>query len=475
MAAVIERNASTTATAAAGRLRGFGEGAREIDDAPARVRGTLPPWLRGRLLLNGPARWALPNGALEHWFDGYAMLHRLLIGDDGVRYRSRFAQCEVYRTSLAAGRPRTGEFGTASPAGFWQRLKGLPATDNPAVVMSRHGQRWVAVSETPYLTYFDPETLATEERLDLLPRLHIQVMSAHGYTLDDGSYLNVGVEFGPKCRYKVFRLPPGSREPVVVGEFTVPKSGYLHGFGLAPDHAIVWDLALRAQPLAMRFGAGSYKDNHRWRPEGGSALYAVPLAGGAVRRWRIPPLMAFHATQAWAEGDELVLELAAYDDATVFDDLTLDRRRAGAPMRCRPQLMRYRLRPDQDAAEPERLGCEMELQQVHPAALGRRRASICWGMAGSPGGDFGDHVVRLDLDRQVQRLWRRDRAMHLEPLFVPRPGVSADDDGVLLVPTLADADAGTVVAVVDAARMSLLAEIEAPQVVPFGLHAAFAA
>jgi carotenoid cleavage dioxygenase-like enzyme len=58
---------------------------------------------------------------------------------------------------------------------------------------------------------------------------------------------------------------------------------------------------------------------------------------------------------------------------------------------------------------------------------------------------------------------------------VPRPGGSTDDDGVLMVPTLADADAGTVVAVVDAARMSLLAEIEAPQVVPFGFHAAFAA
>lgn len=473
MAAVIERDASTTSPA--GRLRGFDDGAREIDDAPAAVRGVLPGWLHGRLLLNGPARWTLPQGALKHWFDGYAMVHRLLIGDGVVRYRSRFAQSEVYRASLAAGRPVTGEFGTANPAGFWQRLKGLPATDNPAVVISRHGQRWVAVSETPYLTYFDPETLRTEERLDLQPRLHIHVMSAHGYTLDDGSYLNVGVEYGPKCRYKVFRLPPGSREPVVEGEFTVPKSGYLHGFGLAPGHAIVWDLALRVQPLAMRFGGASYKDNHRWQPEGGSALYAVPLAGGQVRRWGIPPLMAFHATQAWADGDDLLLELAGYGDAAVFDDLALERRRAGAPMHCSPQLLRYRLQPGRDTAEPEALGCEMELQQVHPAALGRRRASVCWGISGAQAGGFGDQIVRLDLDRNVQAVWRRDGAMHLEPLFVPRPGGSADDDGVLLVPTLADHDAGSVVAVVDAARMAPLAEIEAPQVVPFGFHAAFAA
>jgi len=473
MAAVIER--TTHSGTARGRLRGFFDGAREIDDAAAAVRGALPPWLRGRLLLNGPALWTLPRGALEHWFDGYAMAHRLHIGESGVRYRSRFARSEVYRASVAAGRPVSGEFGTANPASLWRRLKGAATTDNPAVVLSRHGQRWVAVSETPYLTYFDPDTLATEERLDLHPRLRIHVMSAHGYTLDDGSYLNVGVEYGPKCTYKVFRLPPGSREPVVLGEFTVPKSGYLHGFGLAPGHAIVWDLAMRVQPLAMRFGGGSYKDNHRWQPETGSALVAVPLAGGEPRRWSIPPLMAFHATQAWAEGDDLVLELAGYGDATVFDDLTLERRRAGAPVRARPRLLRYRLRKDSDRADPEDLGCEMELQQVHPSATGKRSARVCWGIAGSPAGEFTDHIVRLDLDRGPSVVWRREGATHLEPLFVPRPGGEADDDGVLLVPTLADSDAGTVVAVVDAASMVQLAEIEAPQVVPFGFHAAFAA
>ena len=61
-----------------------------------------------------------------------------------------------------------------------------------------------------------------------------------------------------------------------------------------------------------------------------------------------------------------------------------------------------------------------------------------------------------------------------EPLFVPRPGASAEDDGVLLVPTLADGDAGSVVVVLDAASLQCRASLTAPQVIPFGFHAAFA-
>lgn len=472
MSAVLDRPAASPPAVSAPRWRGFLDGAREFEATVLSVQGMLPGWLRGGLLLNGPALWALPQGSLQHWFDGYAMLHRLAFdGAGGVVYRSRFAHSQALRDSLAAGRPASGEFGSPNPAGWLQRLKGVPPTDNPAVVLSRHGKRWVAVSETPYLTYFDPRSLATVERLDLFDALRIQLMAAHGFTLADGSYLNIGIAFGRSCRYRLFSLPPGSKRPQLLGEIGVARPGYLHGFALAPGHAIFWEGSLRARPLALRFGAGAYKDCFRWDGAGETALHALPLAGGAARRWRIPPMMAFHATQAWAEGEDLLVELAAYDSGAIFDDLTLARRRAGAPLSGQPALLRYRLRPGHDEALPESLGCAMELQQVHPDAIGRRRARVCFGIGSEA--SFADHVLRLDLDSGRQQRWQRARAMHLEPLFVPRPQGSADDDGVLLVPTLADDDAASRIVVLDAASLEELATVEAPQVLPFGFHAAF--
>ncbi len=474
-AVVTPGSAQAAATAIAGRARGFLSGAREIDDAAVAVTGELPAWLRGTLLLNGPALWELPGGHLDHWFDGYAMWHALRIdGGAGVRYRSRYAQSDSYRRSLAAHSPVYGEFGSANPAGLLARIRAPQSTDNPAVVMSRHGARWCSVTETPILTYFDPVTLDTQERLHLGhggETMHL--MSAHGYTLPDGSYLNVATALGPKCELKLFRLPPGATKPEVIARIKTPKAGYTHGLGLAPGHAIVWETALRAQALAFRFGARSYAHNFRWEPGAGSALHAVALDSGAVRSWHIPPMMAFHATQAWLDGGDLVLEIAIYGDGAVFDDLYLAPRRAGAPMRSRARHVRYRLRDGRADAQPEPMpGPAIELQQVYPDRIGRGRARVCWGMD-AESREFASCTQRVDLDSGAVATWRRPDATHLEPLFVPRPGGTADDDGLLLVPTLADADATTVVGVVDARTMEGVAELRAPQIVPFGFHAAW--
>jgi len=460
-----------------GRLRGFASGAVEIDDAPVRVAGRLPDWLRGRLLLNGPALWELPQGRYQHWFDGLAMLHRLHIGADGVRYRSRYFRSQSQATALAAGRPVIGEFDTPGTAGFFARLRGAPVTDNPAVVMSQLGSTWFAVTETPTLMAFDPDTLATHGPLPLADDAHLHLMAAHGCSDAAGNYWNVGTTLGPQCELKLFRLRPGSTRREVVGRIKLPKSGYLHGFAMTPSHAIVWDTAMRAQALAFRFGARAYIRNFRWSPESGSALYAIALADGSVRRWALPAMMCFHAVQAWDEPDgSLGLELSVYPDASIFEDLRLDALRQGRGQQALPMLTRYRLRDGRADAEAESLGIALELPQVNPARWGRARAGIAWGASldtADPRG-FLDRTLRVDLASRDVKPWRRGGAVQLEPLCVANPAGSAEDDAVLLVPTLADGDAGTVIGVLDARTMECLAELHTPQVVPFGFHAAWA-
>ena len=476
MSAVLEPP-TTAAAGATGRRRGFQSGAREVDAAPLRVEGRLPDWLRGRLLLNGPALWELPHGNLEHWFDGLAMLHRLQIGPGGVQYRSRFVRSQSYIQAMAAGAPATAEFDTPSPASLWTRLKGAPVTDNPAVVMSRVGPAWIAVTETPTLTAFDPDTLATIGPLPIQDDAHIHLMAAHGSTDDDGNYWNVGTQLGPKCEVKLFRLRPRATRREVVASLRMPKAGYTHAFAMTARHAIVWETAMRAQPLSFRFSAKSYIRNFRWEPDAGSRLHAISLADGSVRSWDAPPMMCFHAVQAWEEGEAFVAELITYADATIFEDLRLAPLRQGQAQRCVPKLTRYRLEPGRAEARVEAFGEAFELPQVHPARWGHARAGVAWraGLDARDASGFLDRTVRLDLATGEHRQWRREGAIQLEPLFVSRPGAQAEDDGVLLVPTLADGDAATVIGVIDAASMACLAQLHAPQVIPFGFHAAWAA
>lgn len=480
MSAVLQRASTPTPAAVShGRLRGFDSGAREIDDAGMRVEGQLPDWLRGRLLLNGPALWELPKGSYRHWFDGLAMMHRVQFGDGAVRYRSRFTRSEDYLQSVSAGAPAFSAFDTRDPQSFVERLKHLNkprTTDNPAVVMSRIGERWFATTETPYLVGFDPDTLETMDRMAFDDDLDIQIMAAHGILDRSGNYWNVGIALGPKCTYKLFRLRPGSTRRELVGSIRVAKAGYTHAFAMTPNHALIWETAMRAQPLGFLFSGRSYIHNFKWDAGHGSMLHAVSLADGSVRSWEIPAIMCFHAIQAYELGDEIVAELCIYEDAAILDALLLEPLRRGEALGAMPRAMRYRMRSGRRDALPDPFSEGFELPQVHPSRFGQAQATLAWGTGVDANGSsiFFDRTVRLNLASGERRVWQRPDAAQLEPLFVARPGASTEDDGVLLVPTLADDDAASMICVIDAASMQCLATLQAPQVIPFGFHAAWA-
>lgn len=60
-----------------------------------------------------------------------------------------------------------------------------------------------------------------------------------------------------------------------------------------------------------------------------------------------------------------------------------------------------------------------------------------------------------------------------EPLFVSRPQGDAEDDGVLLSVGSANASETSLLAVIDARTMALLASAEAPSSIPLGFHGSF--
>jgi beta,beta-carotene 9',10'-dioxygenase len=465
------------------RLRGLGVHSkpREADDAPVEVRGRLPDWLRGDLLLNGPALWDLPNGGYRHWFDGLAMLHRVSLGRGEPRYRSRFLRSQDYLESTAAGRPAFGAFGTPEPGGFWSRMRNLRrrrTTDNGAVVLSRLGTRWVAVTETPRLTGFDPQSLETTGPIELAGEAPLDLMSAHGTTEADGTWWNAGIRFGRTCTYEVFSVPPGSLQRRVLARIPVARPGYLHAVALTPRQVVLWEPAWRAQPMQFLLGGQAYMDKFRWEPEGGSRIHCVARDTGSVQTWDVPPLMAFHAVQAWEDDGATVLELCVAASADIVPALGLEALRAGRSpgVPYGVQVLRYRLAPGRARVEPEPVVAGAELPVVHGSCFTRRRARFAWSAGFDPEGraPLFDRTLKLDLVAgSVAGTWQRPGAVQLEPLMVDRPGSTDEEDGVLLVPTLADADPGTVVGVLDPASMACLATLHLPRVVPFGFHAAW--
>src|SRR5687767_8950626 len=79
---------ATAATAAPAR-HGFDtlDAETHLDGLP--VQGKLPRWLQGSLLRTGPAKWEVGERSVNHWFDGFAMLHRFGFANGDVSYANR--------------------------------------------------------------------------------------------------------------------------------------------------------------------------------------------------------------------------------------------------------------------------------------------------------------------------------------------------------------------------------------------------
>jgi beta,beta-carotene 9',10'-dioxygenase len=458
-----------------GKRRGFETQDRACEPIDLRVSGRLPDWLCGSLLLNGPAVWELARGRYAHWFDGLALLHRVQIDGQRVRYHSRFIDSEDARLSRERGRSELGGFDTPVAGGLLSRILHIAnprRTDNTAVVLSQCDGQWLAHTESDRVQRIDPDTLATLGEQRWADKLKLPLMAAHPCVDARGGWWNVGIGFGRMCEYVLVQCDR-SGERRVKARIPIKRPGYLHAFAMTPTHAVIWDCAWRAHPLRFLFAGEPYARHFDWLPQGGSRLFTVRLSDGRVRAWEAPPLMVFHAVQAFDAGDDVVVDLCR-DDAPLIDDLAIERLRNGDVSELpASHHTRFVLSQGRSAAREEALPGRFDLPQVNLRVAARGKVRYVWGAAPSTPGVFFDRTLKLDHASGELTLAGRDDRIALEPLFVPEPGASAEDAGVLLVHTLGDADPGSRIRVLDAATLDEQAAIEVPHVIPFGFHGAW--
>ena len=96
---------------------GFRSLPTEYHDYHPTVEGSIPDWLSGTLIRNGPALFEAGDRRVNHWFDGLAMLRRYAFDDGDLSYSNRFLRTEAY-ADAQAGR-LTGQFGTDTRG--WRR------------------------------------------------------------------------------------------------------------------------------------------------------------------------------------------------------------------------------------------------------------------------------------------------------------------------------------------------------------------
>jgi carotenoid cleavage dioxygenase-like enzyme len=445
-----------------------------VDELP--ITGSIPGWLQGSLLRTGPARWEVGGRSMNHWFDGFAMLHRFGIADGEVSYANRFLQSKAYRAAEDTGEIAYHEFATDPCRSLFKRVASMfdpKLSDNANVNLVKLGERFISMTETPIPVEFDGETLETAGVAYDVPGL---LTTAHPH-LDraTGGMLNYAAKVGPRNRYRFFLLRPQDEKPEVLAELGVREPAYMHSFGQTERWFVLAEYPYVVNPVSIPLSGRPYIENYRWKPELGTRFTLIDRASGEAHGpYETGACFAFHHVNAYEEDDgTVVADVCTFPDAGIVEDLYLARLRAGKPI-AEPALTRFRISSERGTVEAERLVDEpLELPRINYGACHERPHRYVWGVGV---GDSGwlDRIVHADVQERSTSTWSEPGCYPGEPVFVPSPEARAEDDGVLLSVVFDSAAQRSFLLVLDASSLEELARAMAPHHIPFGFHGQFA-
>ncbi|MEA2425627.1 MAG: beta,beta-carotene 9,10-dioxygenase, partial [Thermoleophilaceae bacterium] len=232
---------------------------------------------------------------------------------------------------------------------------------------------------------------------------------------------------------------------------------------------------LLVTPMKMPLSKKAFIDNYNWEPERGTRFIVFDRHTGELQGiHETEAFFCFHHVNAFEHAGELVVDLIAYDDPSVIDLLETKELRAGVGLPD-SSLRRYRIALDGSGVTREDLapGLSTELPRINYRRNNMRDYRWMYGTATSPEADWSDQIAKADVTTGEVQRWSERGCYPGEPVFVERPGASAEDDGAILSVVLDTEAERSFLLVLDAGSFEEVARAEAPHHIPFGFHGQF--
>ena len=446
------------------------------------ARGAIPPELVGTLYRNGPGRLERGGQWVHHPFDGDGMITALRFDGGKAELRNRFVRTEGWQAEELADKfLYRGVFGTQKPGGavanaFDLRLKNIANTH-----VVRLGDQLLALWEAAEPHALDPDTLETRG-LSLLDGVlkKGEAFSAHP-RFDPGHHgaprmVTFGVKAGPRSTIRLMEFSSDG-ELLADSRHSFKGFAFLHDFAITPNWAVFLQNAVAFNPTGFVLGQKGAAQCLSSKPGEQGQFWLIPRSGeGKPLQIPAPEGFVFHHLNAFEEGEELVVDSIYYDDfPSIGPDV--DFRQVDFETIPAGQLVRCRIHLDTGAVRKELLEERTcEFATVNPARQGLE-ARISWMAVAERerGNDPLQAIKKLDLSAGEGQVWSAaPRGFVSEPLMVPRPGASAEDDGWVLCLVWNGARCASDLVILDAASLAEVAVLELPLAVPHGLHGSFA-
>ncbi|KAF9911160.1 hypothetical protein BX616_010658, partial [Lobosporangium transversale] len=322
---------------------------------------------------------------------------------------------------------------------------------------------------------------------------------------DTNEHYTVLLTFGPTSVYKVVQIRESMKgrahEPDldILAEIKSPRPSYLHSFCMTKRYVVVahWQCDFAAWGMSVLWYGNAWESFKAHDPTLKSSFYVVDrLRGRHVATFECDPFYAFHSINGFDDGDDI--------DHTVIGDYYIENLRNethGKPTQ-QAKLRRYRLKDvtkqaslsaasprEQPTPVPALIDFELdeainfELPSINPSRYLRNyRYTYGVNRSGLNRTLIYDRLIKVDLDKikngdqtNAAKFWMEDKCTPSEPVFVPTPNATEEDDGVLLSIVLDGGRRSGFMLVLNAQTMEEIARAEMPagKIPPHNFHGVF--
>jgi all-trans-8'-apo-beta-carotenal 15,15'-oxygenase len=464
--------------------QGYRSQKQEYDYQISEIEGEIPPDLTGTLFRNGPGLLDINDESVRHPFDGDGMICRISFKNGKAHFRNRFVQTAAYLAEQAAGKfLYRGVFGTKKAGGWLSNIFDVNLKNIANTQVVYWGGKLLALWEAAEPHRLDPKTLDT---------LGIEYLN---HTLKPGDPFAAHPLFDPKGRMVNFGLKAGKFDRTglvteitiyeldldgkVVEEHSHPISGFafIHDFAITPNYCIFFQNPVSFNPVPFLLGLKGAAECVKFQPEKLTKIIVIPRnprSGEKVQTLETKSGFVFHHANAFEQDGKISIDSIAYatfpkpEPDTDFRDINFNSLTPG-------QLWRFELDLKNDWVNSKLVEPRCcEFPTINPANVGNSYRYIYMGAAQTCDGNAPlQSILKLDRETGTQQLWTAAPTGYVnEPVFVPRPGGTQEDDGWLIAMIYDGAKDRSAVVILDAADLTkgAVATLQLTHHIPYGLH-----
>ncbi len=457
---------------------GFGKTENEISIDKLPVKGSVPEWIKGDLIRNGPGTYKVGDENYKHWFDGLAMLHRFSFENGEVSYQNKFLECKAYHEAMEKNEIAYSEFGTNPRFSPLERIKSIfksPMTDSAKVNIGQIGEKALALGETPMQIEFDPRTLESLDTFNYDSKVNRHVTTVHPhYDRFKNKNYNITTRFNRISRYRVLEIGK-SQKPNLICSIPTQEISYMHSFGMSPNYFTLTEFPFCVNPIKIVLSGKPFVENYSWKPEKGTLFHVIDRNTKKVAaRLKADPFFAFHHINSFEKDGLLYIDIAAYKDAGVVKDFYIETIKEDKRLLPLGEFRRYRVDLLKKNISYEVIGDEeIELPRFDHANYnmnGDYRFVYGVGINKSKPQSFYNQLVKIDLKEKSSKTWYEKACYPGEGVFIGKPGKKDEDDGVLISVVLDEEKGTSFLLILDAATMNEIGRAEVPHPILFGYH-----